>query len=484
MTNNEPLFSTVSAFAARACPPRQRKTQLLYSAGLTLGLVGLAVWLIFSAIESNSEQYWPSGFEAYVWVLSAQTIFELADILAMVVLSVGCFVVLPASVAALVSTERKTGTMDQLRATPAKSLRLLAGFVLGAPARIYLILLGPFLFHVSMGLVGVVPLYTAFFSTVVLLVGGLTAAIVGAALALSGAEGKGGSGAMLIATFSLILMFITVVIGMESSAGDWSFVHPAGAINASYLADSLMWRYWALDPWDIERFSAILNSPLHSTLFLVSIAVLLSSAATRRIAHPGARLLRSYEACGLFAIASIALVLPVPLHDWRDSAILPLGLLLLPVMAVLLLGTQPSPRRWAMALRKSGVSAPWGATFGMIGIFAATIAAKAFLSPDAIWKYEYQHDTIEWFGVGWLAFTATSLAILVQFASVRYNRVGHRVGFCAATAVHLFFQLVCSLALQESSLSTLMPLGLGLGLAVPAIVAWRTAALRSRVRQA
>lgn len=478
------IAKTVGAFANRAYPKTLRKTYLLYSLALVLGVIAMAYWVV-SSKSAHNEGVWAYGYEPFVWVLSVAMVLQVADIFAMIVLSIGGFVAVPAIVASVVANERKTGTMDQLRATPTQAIGLLFGFVLGVPARLYLLLSGLLALHLFVGAIGVVSLSTVLLTTLILLVGSIATALVGAALTIAPEKGKGGSSTAPVV--SAVLALVCIVMANDGIA--WAFIHPAGAINAAYLTDSALWSHWLLDPWELDSIlhhpGNLLQAPILALAFAASGGAMLVLAAARRIANPDQPLLSPTAALGLFAIACFALIFPFESHEWVHAEVMVVcGLALLPVMALLLIGTQTSARVWALTLRQSGrVSARWALAFGMVGIAAGAMLIKTLTVSDVDYQYaEYAQMSINWFSLGWLAATALSLPIFNHFAAGRYQQTSHRMGYWGVICAHLLFQMFC---IGYSHTKTGGPIAAGvlLAVALPGIVLWRTYALRLRTVQ-
>jgi hypothetical protein len=500
MTNLASSFSgiadTVRAFSCRACPPTQRKAYLLYSLAVTIGVIALAFWVVSSAsiVDDYGDygygyDYGEYGYMPFVWTLSGSMVLQVADIFSLILLSLGCFVALPAMVASVVATERKTGTMDQLRSTPTRAIGLLFGFVLGAPARLFLLLVGPLILHLSVGVLGIVPLSAVFLTTLLVCVGAIVSALVGAALALANERGKGGSFAAPVAALASILGIASLF--MASEGVPWAFVHPIGAINASYLVESSLWSHWLLDPWDMDvlvrNTDSLVRTPFLALAFAAAGSVMLVLASARRIAQPEQPLLSFFVAVGLFAIAAAALIFPFESRDWAHSeAMLVCRLILLPLMAFLLIGTQSSARVWALELRKGEKTARgrWGIAIAMVAIAATAMLLRNQLlsTSERNYNLDYGYSVINWGSLIWLAATAMTLPLFAHFATGRYPQASHRMGFWAVVGGHLVFQMIC-IAYSNTESGGPLPVGILLAVALPSFVVWRTYALRRRVLQ-
>src|SRR5258706_3747080 len=139
----------VSAFVHRSARRSTAAQLLLYSAGIAVLLVVLSAWIVSQADEPPGGTCYWSGCTPLAPV--RWSVLALADVFAAGLLGLGLFVLAPASVAAAVAAERRAGTLDQLRTTPLSPLGLTAGIVVGAPAKLYLLLAGPLALHVLAG---------------------------------------------------------------------------------------------------------------------------------------------------------------------------------------------------------------------------------------------------------------------------------------------------------------------------------------------
>ena len=244
-----------------------------------------------------------------------------------------------------------------------------------------------------------------------------------------------------------------------------------------------------LSPWDLEQFRAMPSlMPALGVLFAAGGGLVLKRAAVRRIADPNEPLLSQLEALGLFTIAATALLIPFGAYEWNTLELEIPALVLLPIMAILLVGTQDSARIWAMQLRKTG-RAPqrWWLLIGMMVVFAVVAAVKTKLSPLPAYEYDYFDRTAQtpgwsnWIKISWLAFTAATMVVFSQFASARYERGSHRMAFSMAVFAHLCFQAICIAAFDDRYVKDMVFQGMALAVVVPALVVWRTWALRKRV---
>src|SRR6185437_12720636 len=180
----------VSAFAHRGARRRHALELCAYSAGLVALLVLISFWIV--AQMQPTALVWPSYAPVpppppIPWSPAA-----LADVFSLCLVGLGLLVMAPAQVAATVASERRAGTLDQLRSTPLSPLALLCGLALGAPVRLYLLCLGPLLFHIGCGLTGVIPLYTLVATLVVLATGAVASTLVAVIIALAPRQETGG----------------------------------------------------------------------------------------------------------------------------------------------------------------------------------------------------------------------------------------------------------------------------------------------------
>jgi len=458
---------------------------LVYSALLTGAILAIAYWLVASATEGQASAGLAYCHDDWCvqdmpWGITMRNVGQVADLLSVLVLMVGCFLAVPSIVATTLAGERQSGTLDQLRSTPVPAPALLAGIVFGVPLRVYLVLVGPLALHLLIGVTGAVPLTASLSSSALLAVGALGSAVFAALFALVGGQRRGGPLLPLLAVAALALIaFVSIVLAFGHDTKAWSFLHPAGAINATYLGASPVWHYMNQRWQSFAPYMAV-TLPALSMLFAGGVAAGLAWGAVGRLRSPEEPVLSPRLAFCLFGILAAALVLPFSAREWGQSsrrvveAILVCGVFLLPVLAGLVTATLRGASGWAFALRTRGtVGTPWRLTAAMVAVFAGLAAYQtpAGVVPDSP-------------ALLWLAWTMMTLALFTRFVTARYATGGARAAFTAAIAVHFVFQLICVgiMAGHSHDPTELMCLQIGafLGIAVPAAVAWRLWVLRTR----
>jgi hypothetical protein len=488
------LKLAVSAFAKRGVRRRQAFELILYSGGLVIALLLLAWWIVMRARENGPipdccGESWPQ----VPW-----SVLGLADAFAVGLLALGLFVIAPAAVAVAVAGERRAGTLDQLRTTPVDPLGLLAGFVLGAPSRFYLLCAGPLALHILCGLTGVIPAEVLVSSTITLAAGGLLCALLAVTLSLA-PQHDGGGPFVALAVAGLIAAsgLIAMVIATERDGSRWAFVHPAGALQATMLSYDGLWRHLMVSRYALEKFADprmaanLWLSPLLSVLFSVSGSILLARAACRRLASPDKPLLGKGLALLMFTVAAASVILPFDRSHYGGRSMvtyapLAFGLVLLPVMSLLSLAATPSFRGWAIGLRAgarthafSDSAGPFALVASMLGVFIAlcliSLVPAGF--PDGVRDRHLAAFV-------WAAWTALTVAPFAKFASTRFTTTATRTAFIVAVLAHLLFQVICGGLMTDhyKGSTELMVLELGglLALAVPAWVVWRQSVLRKR----
>src|SRR5207248_7485733 len=97
--------AAISAFTFRGARGRTLATSLAYAAGIAALVLLLAAWIVSAEREQS----------ALVRDDVPWSILGLADVFAVWLLGLGAFVLGPAVVAATVASERRAGTLDQLR---------------------------------------------------------------------------------------------------------------------------------------------------------------------------------------------------------------------------------------------------------------------------------------------------------------------------------------------------------------------------------
>jgi hypothetical protein len=479
----------VSAFAHRGARRAQALELAAYSGGVVVLILLLAGWIVEQARLQPVMPYSPH----IPW-----SVLGLADLFAVALLALAAFVLAPAAVAATVASERRSGTLDQLRTTPLDPLGLATGLMVGAPARIWLLGVGPLALHVACGLCGVIPIDTLAASLAVLLVGGLGASLVGLVAALAPRQESGGAFLALgVAALLGVSGLVAIALAHDVEASRWAFLHPAGALDAAFLQHDGLWRRMTTGEWSLERFGRpaylgqLAFAPVETALAYGVAIVLLGRAACRKLAAPHLPLLSKPNALALFALVAAGVILPLDAQDagrhLAADAPMVFGLFLLPVACATGLFATPSFEAWAMALRGRARTRPWhddaaphALVWSMIAVFVSLCVLKLGASGFP-WRM-YEREALAF--VLALA-TAASLPLYMLFASTRYPTTAARWAFCAAVCAHLLFQLVTIVIVHDEgfrndTVGTVARVGAVLGLAVPSWVWFRQRALRRR----
>ena len=208
------------------------------------------------------------------------------------VLALAGFVLAPAMVAAAVANERRAGTLDQLRTTPLSPLALAAGMIVGVPARLYLLCAGPLALHVLAVLPGPMALETLPASLAVLAAGTAASCALGLVVALAPRQESGGTFAALgVAALLGISAFTTSLFAGDRHLVAWSYLHPAGALDAVMLAPHGLWRRMVVGPWggrfeSVGYATALPLVPLASVAASLLFGAILVRAACRKLAAP------------------------------------------------------------------------------------------------------------------------------------------------------------------------------------------------------
>jgi hypothetical protein len=489
------LGIAINAFANRGVRRRQAFEFLLYSGALVVVLLLLSSWVVTNA-ESAPRQSYNYYYDntPIPW-----SVMGLADIFALILLGLGGLVIAPASVAATVASERRSGTLDQLRTTPLDPLSLVLGFVVGAPARFYLLCAGPLALHVVCGLTGVIPVGTMVASVVTLGVGTLACCMVGLALSLAPQHDTGGPFISLgVAGLLGFTGFIAAAMATERSASHWAFAHPAGALNAVMLAHNGLWRAISVGPWSIEKFSepsmsgALALAPILSVMVSLAGGALLARASCRKLAQPHRPLFSKGQALALFALSAAMVILPLDTtrHALTNRSVgyLPLvfGIFLMPVAAVLSLLSTPDFKSWALSLRsrtKQGLFSDGAAPHAMVGamLLIFLFFCVVMLNGGGFPLMLRDRHVV---ALLWALYTAFTVAPFALFATTRYTTTATRTAYSVAVGAHLFYQMIsialCADSWHGGTERMMLQIGALLGLAVPAWVVFRQRVLRQK----
>jgi hypothetical protein len=370
---------------------------------------------------------------------------------------------------------------------------------LGAPARLYLLCVGPLAIHVAAALFGYVPIDTLLETLIVLGVGGITSAIVGLCVALAPRQESGGAFIALgVAVLLGIMAMAASSMAYDAEMARWAFLHPAGALQGAMLQHDGLWRRLFISSWRIERFgeTALRLSLLPPLSVVASLATggLLLRAACRRLVAPHRPLFSKSQALALFALGAAGVILPLPVSSVpyaSETTIMTFvtGLLLLPLAATTVTLSTPSFESWALALRQTqrrrwwhDDAAPYLTFLIMMGTYVALLTLTLPGFPTVMGGSE------QWSLLWALAFAMT-LPVFAHFGSTRYSTMASRVAFSAAVFAHMLFQIITigvvasNNGVPSSSVGAMVVhFGIVLSLAVPAWVIFRQHRLAQRVR--
>ena len=424
---------------------------------------------------------------------SLWTTLALGDVLALWVLALGGFVLAPAMVAAAVANERRAGTLDQLRTTPLSPLALALGMIVGVPARLYLLCVGPLVLHVLAALAGPMPLTTLVASLAVLAAGTAASCALGLCVALAPRQESGGTFAALgVAALLGVFAFTTSVFACDRHLVAWSFLHPAGALDAVMLAPHGLWRRMVVGPWgghfDSEGYrTALPLVPLASVAASLAFGAMLLGAACRKLAAPQLPLFGKRQAVALFVFAGAVVVGPLvaadKLGDFDANAAYGFSALLLPALVAVGLFATPTFEAWALTVRaqkRVGWSSDDAAAHRAVWLMELGwgVALVALLGNHRLHAF----GSDEPLAMAWTALLAVTLPIYFLFASTRYATVAARWAFGVAVAAHLLAQIIAIGIVRGGEsrgfAGTFVTLAGIAAVLVPAWTAWRQHVLK------
>jgi hypothetical protein len=483
--------ASISAFAFRGARGRPIAEKLAYAAGIAVLILLLSAWIVSAETDRP-----PYVHDDIPW-----SILGLADVFAVWLLGLGAFVIGPAVVAATVAGERRAGTLDQLRTTPLTPLQLAAGMFVGAPARLYLLLLGPLAIHVAAGITGAISLEALLQTILALALGGLTSAVIGLCVALAPKQ-EGGGAFVALGVAALLGAAATTASSMacDPTSVRWAFLHPAGAMQAAMLQHDGLWRRLFVSSWRIERFSDggfslwLSLAPVLSVVMSLAVGGLLLRAACRRLAAPHRPLLSKPQAVLLFSLAAAGIILPIPVESHPYSSEYTLiafvcGLFLLPVAATLTTLATPTFEVWALSLRNlkrprwwQDDAAPHVAFVLMAAVYVAALAVKLPGFPSVMLHREL-------YAFAWAMGLALTLPVYALFGSTRYPTGPARFAYAAAVFAHMIYQVIIIAVFAtehgmafSSPAGVFVELGVLLSVAVPAWVLFRQHRLAEGMR--
>jgi hypothetical protein len=460
--------STVSAFSLRG-QRGDRHAFLVYSALITAAMLAIAAFISATIRNTLHEHISTLG---------------LADEFAMWVLGCALFIVAPATVAANVGEERRSGTLDLLRTAPLSPTMLTLGFLSGAPGGLFVLLLGPLALHCIAGVLGVYPLVALPQSLFILSTGSFALMLVAMLAALTVGREGGGAMPLLVGASMALGAIITTGISCDASGITWAFVHPAGALAALYAQYPGVHQQMFVSEWQathlLDRSGAWLpiESIFAGCVYAASSAVLLIAARRALSGEPPARFTKS-EAIALFSICVLGLLIPLrsylePDGLRRDSIYAFAYALCIPYV-LCVLGATPSAHGYdPKASRLSDRGSPF---FAAVLMQLLTIAFGVLLFGTNVLRLVFddvQLTTPAFYLV------VLSFPIFALFASTRIATPSARVGFWVFITVHMVLQLPSWLMCNRSSEymeprveTVLAQCGAAIGVLLPMFIAWR-----------
>ena len=482
------MVTAISAFSARGARGK-RGVLLAFAALLALVILGISHQIAVRAAEEALLQAQAdtaaSGLASAVPAATPST-WYIADLIAMMLLGGGLFLVAPAMAAAQVGEERRSGTLDLLRTAPLSANQLVAGFLVGAPTSLYLLLTGPLVLHAAAGIFGGVPLHLVLGSTVLLFSGAGFLMLLSVLAALSiGREAPGGAATLGMAGVMGLVALATLTLAGEPFTATWAHVHPAGAMSVLYHSfdndyrDNLIARSAFSSESSMRRLAMTSVEPVFATLIYLLASVLLLFAARRAIAGETPSRLSKLEAVGLFAVATMSIVVPmrvvVSAYDLEMSNMVALAMsLVIPYLACVL-GATPSATAYGGG-RARGLAAKASPLWAAVAMLVVGIAMTGLLYGQRIFSvFAHERDALSVVAFGFLALT---LPVYSLYASTRISTPGGRLAFWAAVITHLTLQVPAIVIFFEQGTGDsvkhlLANLGVVVGVVFPLVIAWR-----------
>jgi hypothetical protein len=226
------------------------------------------------------------------------------------------------------------------------------------------------------------------------------------------------------------------------------------------------------------------------------VGVLLARAACRKLERPHLPLFSKLQAVMLFAIVTVALILPLDLthQGERIGREVPFvfGLFLLPVATLLCGLATPEFEAWALALRKGTDRRGFGdeaSSQGAVALMWATFLVFLYYKlhrhgfPSAL-------RVSDGIAFAWGSWLALAMPIFLLYGSTRFPTAGARFAFGTATAAYTIFEMVAlAIFLEENGLPgrhdaiarLVVELGALLAVGVPLLVALRQRRMRRAI---
>src|SRR5262249_32646895 len=155
-------------------------------------------------------------------------------------------------------------------------------------------------------------------------------------------ESGGTFAALGVAALLGMFSFMTSLFACDRHMVAWSYLHPAGALDAVMLGQHGLWRRMVVGPWggsyesEGYRMAAPLGA-LASVVASLTFGAMRLGAACRKLASPERPLFGKRQAVALFAFAAATVVGPLVaaehLGDFDSNAAYGFSALLLPVLA-------------------------------------------------------------------------------------------------------------------------------------------------------
>lgn len=487
------LRRTVFAFAARQVSPSAVARHIAIGAFLVAFMAFFARFLCSQVLPidpscSPDRWRWDSTCDPAIWTVSGLT-----DLFAVASLAIGLFLIVPAMISAQLGQERRSGTLEQLRSSPASSQALIGGFILGAPARVYLMLAAPLAYHVAYGALGGLSLTALVGSVFVLALGSLVLSMLAVVAAL-GPRRSDVSSMQPLSLAAIIGCLGLTALGMscalELQLTGLSLLHPLGALASTLFVDDNVFRhvFAASNAYSRGGEPAIQESlataPIFFAVIMVPIVAILGGAALRRLRDPELPLFSKPLGVALFVVLLGAYFAPF-LHPSLGGEGLVyfcgFGSALLPVVLVLAQLMTPSAERWAIGLHQpsslfSDARGPFAAVFVMVLLFVTAtsvsfgLSGPAFIGVSAVWGL-YLALTAPIFFLYRATTHAGGLFLFGYSAWMLLQLVGMGTFDATSRGHNPIAQVVCITSIA-------------FGLGVPAWLQFRQMQLRSKLRAA